>query len=222
MGGPSQNGYSKPSYYNSQNSEKNISNNNSYYNNNNTNTNNTNSGTNSNNSFKERPKYENHTNNNFTNSNFSNNNANYSSGNNTERKVFKNSQPRSIQDINQDPSIDISSPTKELTRKVFVGEISKTVSLENDKINPPKNQYLEKDLDIKYSQSHSGTANAKTSRNYEPNYNNKKTESNTPSSSLNTAKYDDIQKPVFTSKKIEEGSSNFVEIKQDGDVIISN
>jgi hypothetical protein len=213
QGGQSGN-FVKPSYYNSQggNTERNISNNNSYYNNNNNNSNISNF--NSSNLNKERTKYENYSGNN---NNFSNNNNNSSSGSVTERRVFKNSQPRNFQDIHQDSNIDLSSPA-DLTRKVFVGEISKQTSAENERVIPIRNQNqnYQQDLDLKYTMSENYGGNAKTSRNYEPKYG-KKTEPSTPSTSATTIKHDDLQRPVFTSTKITDGA-NFKEIKQDGDV----
>lgn len=124
------------------------------------------------------------------------------------------------------PKTDNPVVKTELNNKItvnVVGELLKQTSLENEKLNPPRNLYLEQNLDIKYANSFN---TAKTTRNNDShnnnfkNYNNiynKKTESNTAASSTSTSKFDDLQKPVFTSKKVEDGS-NFIEIKQDEDV----
>jgi len=143
----------------------------------------------------------------------------------SERKVFTNSQPRKLEDLKYDSNISNLPPKLENKSEIskqlnVVGELLKQTSLENEKFNPPKNLYMDKDLDIRYSNSFNSNKNYKNNSNSHQNYKNKKYEnSNTASTNTNNSKYDDLQKPVFVNKK-SEGTSNFVEIKNDGDVII--
>lgn len=157
------------------------------------------------------------------------------SGSLTERKVFKNTQVRRLEDLKNDyhGENEKGERKEELQQQKFnsTGEIFKQTSMENSKVNAPRNVYLEQDLGLKY---HNNSGGAKSSRNNEPghqkfynknknysennNNNNEIQNSETPVVSKFGEKEqtEEVERPKFVSSKKTEG--NFISLAQEGDV----